>query len=44
MIRAYLNPATIPAKGVSEFYVDFPDPNNNIVRYDVKVVNATANL
>jgi uncharacterized membrane protein len=38
---AYLNPTTIPAKGVSEFYMDFPDPNNNIVRYDVKVVYAT---
>jgi hypothetical protein len=41
---AYLNPPTIPAKGVSEFYVDFPDTNNNIVRYDVKVVYATGTL
>jgi hypothetical protein len=41
---AYLNPITIPAKGVSEFYMDFPDPNNNIVRYDVKVVYATGTL
>ncbi len=41
---AYLNPTTIPAKGVSEFYMDFPDPNNNIVRYDVKVVYATGTL
>ena len=41
---AYLDPTTIPAKGVSEFYIDFPDTNNNIVRYDVKIVNATATL
>jgi hypothetical protein len=41
---AYLNPTTIPAKGVSRFYVDFPDTNNNIVRYDVKIVDATGTL
>ena len=41
---AYLNPTTIPAKGVSEFYVYFPDTNNNIVRYDVKIVDATGTL
>jgi uncharacterized membrane protein len=41
---AYLNPPTIPAKGVSEFYVEFPDTNNNIVRYDVKIVDATGTL
>ena len=40
----YLNPTSIPAKGVSQFYVDFPDTNNNIVRYDVKIVNATGTL
>ena len=41
---AYLNPTTIPAKGVSEFYIYFPDTNNNIVRYDVKIVDATGTL
>lgn len=41
---AYLNPSSIPGKGASEFYIDFPDNNNNIVRYDVKIVNATATL
>ncbi len=40
----YLNPTTIPAKGVSEFYVDFPDNSNNIVRYDLKIVSATGTL
>ena len=40
----YLNPISIPAKGISEFYVQFPDPNNNIMRYKVKIVNAAANL
>ena len=41
---AYLNPSSIPAKGAIEFYVDFPESNNNIVRYDVKIVNATGTL
>ena len=41
---AYLDPTTIPANGVSEFYVEFPDTNNNIVRYDVKVVSASGTL
>ena len=41
---AYLNPTTIPAKGLSEFYVAFNDTNKKIVRYDVKVVDAKANL
>lgn len=41
---ASLNPPSIPAKGVSEFYVDFPDPNNNIARYDIKIVNASGTL
>ena len=40
----YLNPTTIPAKGVSEFYIEFPDHNNNIVRYEVKVIGETATL
>ena len=41
---AYLDPTTIPAKGLSEFYVEFPDLNNKIVRYDVKVVDAKASF
>jgi len=41
---AYLNPTTIPAKGASEFYVDFPDNNSNIVRYDVKIMSASGTL
>ena len=41
---AYLDPVSIPANGVSYFYVDFNDPNQKIVRYDVKVVNATGTL
>ena len=41
---AYLNPSTISAKGVSEFYVEFPDTNDNIVRYEVKIVNASGTL
>ena len=41
---AYLDPTTIPAKGLSEFYVEFNDTNKKIVRYDVKVVDAKVNL
>ena len=40
----YLNPITRPAKGLSEFYVEFNDTNEKIVRYDVKVVDAKASL
>lgn len=42
--EAYLNPKAIPANGVSQFYVDFNDSNNEIVRYDLKVVNASVNI
>lgn len=38
---ADLEPVTIPAEGVSLFYIKFNDPNNSIVRYDVKVVDAS---
>lgn len=38
---AYLNPTSLPAKGVSEFYVDFPDNNSNIVKYEVKILSAS---
>jgi len=41
---AYLEPPSIPDKGVSRFYIEFPDPNNKIVEYDVKVVNAKGTL
>ena len=41
---AYLNPITIPSKGFSEFYVEFNDTNEKIVRYDVKVVDAKASF
>jgi hypothetical protein len=34
---AYLKPKTVPATGQSEFYAEFEDPDNKIVRYDVKV-------
>jgi uncharacterized protein YcfL len=40
----YLNPTAIPAKGASEFYVDFPDNNSDIVRYDVKISSASGTL
>lgn len=40
----YLNPSSIPAKGYSEFYVDFPDSDNNIVKYDVKILSASGTL
>lgn len=43
-VSAYLNPTSIPSKGVSEFYVDFPDNNNNIVSDKVKVVNASGTI
>jgi hypothetical protein len=37
---AYIEPPSIPAKGLSSFYIQFNDPNNTIARYDIKVVNA----
>lgn len=40
----YLNPNSIPGNGVSYFYFEFPDPNNSIVRYDVKLVDASGTL
>lgn len=36
----YIKPATIPAAGQSEFYVDFNDSNNNIASYDVNITFA----
>lgn len=39
----HIYPTSIPAKGVSGIYVDFPDINNNIVKYDLKI-NASGNL
>lgn len=41
---AYVYPTSIPAKGSSEFYVDFPDNNSNIVRYEVKILSASGIL
>lgn len=41
---AYLYQTPIPAKGVSEFYVDFPNPNNNIVKYEIKIVDASGTI
>lgn len=40
----YLNPSSVPAKGVSEFFVSFPDNSRNIVRYDVKILSASGTL
>jgi hypothetical protein len=34
---AYIKPTNVPAMGQSEFYVNFEDPNNEIVNYTVKV-------
>lgn len=42
--NASINPSSIPAKGISEFYVEFPDNNSNIVRYDVKILSASGTL
>jgi len=39
---AYIQPNTIAANGISYFAVDFNDPNNLIVNYNVKVVDAKA--
>lgn len=41
---AYLDPNIIPANGASYFYVEFNDPNKKIVRYTIKVVNASSTL
>lgn len=41
---AYIEPPSIPAKGLSSFYIQFNDPNNTIVRYNIQVVNANGIL
>ena len=41
---AYLESNSIPANGISYFYVEFQDPNNIMVRYDVKVVDAKGTI
>lgn len=41
---AYLEPSTIPGKGASYFYVDFNNSANNIVKVDVKVVDAKGTI
>lgn len=41
---AYLNPTTIPANGASQFYVEFKDPDNKIIRYEVKVIDAKGTM
>lgn len=41
---AYIEPPSIPAKGFSSFYIQFNDPNNTIVRYNIQVVNANGIL
>lgn len=41
---AYLQPSTIDANGSSLFYVNFNDSNSSIVRYEVKIVGATATM
>jgi hypothetical protein len=38
---AYLDPDSIPGDGFSHFIVEFNDSSQKIVRYEVKVVNAT---
>ena len=40
----YLNPVSVPSNGVSYFLVEFNDTSQKIVRYEVKVVNATGTL
>lgn len=37
---AYLN--SIPSKSLTEFYIDFPDPDSKIVRYDLKIVSGSS--
>lgn len=41
---AYLDSSTIPDNGISFFYVGFNDPNNLIVRYNIKVVDAKSTM
>lgn len=38
----YLNPKVIPAGGESEFYFEFEDPDNKIVRYELQIISADA--
>lgn len=35
-----LEPKVIQAKGKSNFYFDFEDPGNKIVRYEIKIIDA----
>ena len=41
---AYLSPVSIPGDGISQFYVDFNDSSQKIVRYQINIVNATGTL
>jgi len=36
----YLNPKNIPANGKSYLYARFEDPDNKIVRFDIKIIDA----
>jgi hypothetical protein len=40
----YLYSKNIPAGGLDEFYVEFPDPDNRTVRIEVNVVDAKSEL
>lgn len=41
---AYINPANIPADSNSYIYIEFKDPNQKIVRYNVQVVAGTGTI
>lgn len=36
----YIDPKNIPAQSVSYFYFEFNDPDNKIVKYEVKIISA----
>lgn len=40
----YIEPKSIPANGVSYFYIEIPDPKMKIVDYKIKVISAQAEL
>lgn len=41
---SHLDPKNIPSQGRSEFYFDFKDVDNKIVRYNIEIISAKAEI
>lgn len=43
-VYVYLEPKNIPANGISYFYIEVPDPKQEIVDFKINVIRAEAEL